>query len=352
MLSNQIQPNILFINCLLHESFRDKVFFSFAGEIYQRKVISLIKPKANYSINIGNCTSKIFSEENTIYHVYRKSKIFFFFQILHFLISVSKGVKNIDIIMFYNINARNILCFYYLKYLKRLPCFVIVTDYNLPETSLKDHFIHSALKKSEGILALSEHLKLIKNIQYSNLLLLPQWDIVNDLNYYPIQPKSILLSGMLNESTGLSLALEMMEYLPDYCLYISGILTDASEKEFNDSLKCINNIKYLGKLTHDEYSSLLKRMEFCLSLRNPTDPSNKFNFPSKIGEFLCYNKKVISTINYTNFKSLIQYSPYNAINLADTIKNSENISYFTEDIIDMFGGEVFLNKIQLLIKGK
>ncbi len=349
MSSNLFQRRSVLISCLLHEFFREKVFFSYAGDFYQKKLVEILQPAKVFSINMGNLPTKSFSEGKNKFHVYRQSARLFFLQTIKFAIDVSKNISKNDIVIFYNITARNMFCFYFLKYFRRIKCFIIVTDYNPPETSVKDKLIHLSLKRSDGILSLSDYLNIHRNTLYSNLLLLPDWDIPRKNELPKVHPNTILLSGMLNESTGLSLAISMMDYLLDYTLFISGILTDLDEEYFKDSIKSKQNITYLGKLSTEKYLQLLGKSEFCLSLRNPRDRANTYNFPSKIGEFLCYRKKVISTISYKNIDRYILNADYNAQSLAESIKKAKSISFEPEDLLEDFGKEAFLSKLNMLI---
>jgi hypothetical protein len=76
-----------------------------------------------------------------------------------------------------------------------------------------------------------------------------------------------------------------------------------------------------------------------------------YNFPSKIGEFLCYNKKVISTIKYPNLDDLIEYAPYDPQKLADVIRKYRINKQDEISLYEHFGPEKFREKLRQLIEG-
>lgn len=58
------------------------------------------------------------------------------------------------------------------------------------------------------------------------------------------------------------------------------------------------NIQDLGFLPYEEYLKTLSAAGICLNTRDPRFPENHENFPSKMIEYLLYNKVVVSTMRY------------------------------------------------------
>ena len=138
-----------------------------------------------------------------------------------------------------------------------------------------------------------------------------------------LHSNAFLLSGTLNENTGLGLAIEVFKQLPTVQLYMTGILSIDKKQEIEGIEKQCPNIHYLGFMeNYQDYLNLLSSVDYVLSLRNPKSPVNTYNFPSKILETLAYNKIVISTIKYPELKG-INYiiSKYDVNELVTLIKD-------------------------------
>ena len=89
-----------------------------------------------------------------------------------------------------------------------------------------------------------------------------------------------------------------------------------------------------------------------MSLRNIHLIEHKFNFPSKITEYLSYNKKVISTINYPSVKDYIFYVGFNKHEIADKIIATQEIFVNSnKTVLSQFSTNNFkINMNKLLLK--
>lgn len=106
-----------------------------------------------------------------------------------------------------------------------------------------------------------------------------------------------LLSGALNEVISqTSMVLKAFSELPKCELHITGTIDDDTMiKEYAQKYP---NIIYHGKVSFEEYLYIMHSCTFQLSTRNPENPENQCNFPSKVIETLLHNRIVVSTIKY------------------------------------------------------
>lgn len=199
----------------------------------------------------------------------------------------------------YNIILPNILLFYLLKCFTRKRVHVLLADYN-PDRypSLIRKIILSTLQKCDGIISLSGRCK-IKGQQILNIPgIYPQKEISQSIGKFHGN-HNFLLSGTINNNTGLKLALETFKEVKDANLFISGTAGANELSLIRQYEKAYSNIHYLGLLpTYSDYLKMLDEIDFVLSLRNPNEMVNLYNFPSKIIETLARNRPVISTIRY------------------------------------------------------
>lgn len=107
-----------------------------------------------------------------------------------------------------------------------------------------------------------------------------------------------LISGALNENiASISMLMKAFSLMPEYSLHISGGLS-VNKNLIDTYTSKFKNIIFHSTLPDEEYKSLLEKVTYVLSTRNPKCPENQCNFPSKIIEALLYNKIVVSTIHY------------------------------------------------------
>jgi glycosyltransferase involved in cell wall biosynthesis len=245
-------------------------------------------------------------------------------------------------IWFYNINGHNILAFFILKFLCKKKCYIILADFSLE--ALINKISLRLMQRADGIVAFSaksrdlflKHKNFISKAGIINLLNLPTKEKTSESN------KTFLFSGSLDEHAGIELALKVFSDLPDLTLIITGKgKGEALVKEYTQNH---NNIKYLGFLNFVEYLSVLNEVEVVLSLRDPSFAENDFNFPSKIIEFLFYEKIIISTIQYTSIEqSLYFYSVYSKKDVIDKIYKIMRLESSELSIIKVKGREFVIN---------
>ncbi len=107
---------------------------------------------------------------------------------------------------------------------------------------------------------------------------------------------TILYAGLLEQVTGIDLLLSAVNMLPaSFPVRIlftgKGSMMDAVKEAAASDPR----ISYLGHLPYEEYLEVIKGADILINPRNMNLPENRNNFPSKILEYLCSGKPVIST---------------------------------------------------------
>lgn len=138
------------------------------------------------------------------------------------------------------------------------------------------------------------------------------------------------------------MALKVFAKLPKLVLHISGKgeLVDMV-KQYSEKY---SNIIYHGFMDVDSYKKMSKQIDFCLSLRNPSLPENRNNFPSKSLEYLSDAKILISTILYPELDGVkYVYSDYSEEALANVVVK---LSQMDEDELKQYANnkDVLLKK--------
>jgi glycosyltransferase involved in cell wall biosynthesis len=267
----------------------------------------------------ANCFDKIFSIVPLSYYDNRITSnddmIFFqgkptkstikriYYYILNSLKFVVKTKKN-DSIWFYNLCTTNALAYILLKFIIFRKVYIIALDLDYPPINFLSiqNIIVSLLKMSNGVIFLSNR-TILKHKKMLNIA-----GIIDKSKIQPLKIKNnkdflFLFSGSLRPYTGFDMIIDVFKELPNCKL----ILTGLSNSEIS-SLSKFPNINYLGYLPYDKYLRLYDQVDICFSLRNPDFPENANNFPSKILEYFCYNKIVISTIKYPELDAFNYFS--------------------------------------------
>jgi hypothetical protein len=355
---NQNKTYNIFISNIVPESvITDVDDFSFAAQYYQEKVAVIFPFDKVISIVFTKHTLGLERNNNFIFFIYKnKNKLLNIFKSLWGILKIVPFQSNI---VFYNLSYRTFLLLRCLKFFKKCSCYVIVADYT--QITSKKSFvsklfqasINSAIHKSDGTLVLNSNIRVNSNTICQEAIVLDDWYDEKVMAENPIEPFSILFSGSIGSTTGVEVAIDAMRLLNEYTLYITGRLFDIDE-EYLISYIANNskgNVLYLGKLDKEAYLQRLARSEFALSLRDSNNIDHKFNFPSKITEYLSFNKKVISTINYTAVSDLIFYSDFTPESVSKQILIAKNkVILYRELVLKRFGKDLFSNKLNKLMQ--
>lgn len=216
-------------------------------------------------------------------------------------------------VWFYNVWTGNLLAYFLVLLLSTKNVYILLADYNPSRyNNVVGKILLWAISKAKGVISLSARCKEVNKEFCSIPGIIPEKKIRKTMGSC-IGKNKFLLSGTLNENTGLFLALDVFKNLPGAKLYLSGILSEDCKKKVEDICSKYNNIEYKGFFEkYSDYLDFIQGVDITLSLRNPDSPVNHYNFPSKILETLAYNKVVLSTIEYPELDG-VNYllAPYN-----------------------------------------
>lgn len=255
------------------------------------------------------------------------SKVHRFLCLVFYNILCAWKARKSEHIWFYNICFPNIICFIILSFLFKKQCNVILLDYTPCNSKFSiQYLILSLIRHANGVIALSQRMSLLhKNIAFKAGVIAS--NKIRDIKCDESHKNKLvfLFSGNLSKHTGFPLALEVFKDMPQSTLLISG----PGNIDVNE-LSNYPNINYLGYLDYQEYLKMYDKVDVCLSFRNPAFPENEYNFPSKILEYFCLGKIVISTIEYpeiAGFKYL--HCDYNKNAIIKVIKELQNMDLHT-----------------------
>jgi len=203
-----------------------------------------------------------------------------------------------------------------LKYFFRNKVYIILLDFSPSESIYNiQYWLLKLIERSDGIIFLSERTEIHHHnaIYKAGCVNLSHASHNKDkCGFY----KRFLMCGVLDDFTGLPLALDVFSDLPECQLFLTGRLSGKYSKVISQ----YPNIIYLGYIGFEDYRKLLSESDVCLSFRNPSFEENNYNFPSKILEFFVHDKIVISTIDYPELKGFqYMYCQYDKNSIIDII---------------------------------
>ena len=101
-------------------------------------------------------------------------------------------------------------------------------------------------------------------------------------------------SGSFFKNTGLEILLEAIDLLKErnFELWISG---SGNDRFIKSAMKTDNRIKFLGLLSNNQLLNAYKKADIFLNPRPVNMKSNDISFPSKLFDYLRWNKPIIST---------------------------------------------------------
>jgi len=132
----------------------------------------------------------------------------------------------------------------------------------------------------------------------------------------------LVYSGLLNEVAGIQMLLESLKSLKeDFVLYITG--RGEWQQKVEDVAKQDARVHYLGLLEEKDYLQVLVAADVLINPRNMHLPENKYNFPSKIMDYLATGKPILSTkfSGYEKFTGVIEFCDADAGSLAQALQS-------------------------------
>lgn len=299
---------LVFVGMLADQNLAETDFrVSIAGIRLQTKIIKTLKPDVLINLipeflNRTEFSLALAPEEITFSRfligprfIRVISKIFF--DILQFsrLVIANREAT----VIFYNIDYHNVFLIM-ISIVSGRKTFVIAADFVSPATTAFERLILWVYRRVYGVVLL----RASTNVN-SNFTLLPA---IADAfpTHYGAESKGaktkVLFSGSLGKTTGLDLTLQAAIDCPQVEFYFSGRPYHISEEELRQKVESAKsrgaNVEYLGMLSYEEYLVFLNQADLALSLRDPSDPNHRHNFPSKIAEYMSAGKVVISSLKY------------------------------------------------------
>lgn len=219
--------------------------------------------------------------------------------------------------------------------------FVLLADY---DSSLKFRAKIQTwiLKRVSGILSLR---KLSPNIKCQNNYIIHGITNIGSKIVYDTRNmnNNCLFAGLLDKKLGIDLVLDTFKNLPEFTLYITG--KGPEEELVHHYAQKYRNIHFLGFLDYAQYLQHLKKVTFCLSLRNPSYENNKYEFPSKILEFLENGKLILTNTYYENLPSeYVKVCEFDSFSLKDALlnlKEDQNIIKNPINLENHFGSKIW-----------
>lgn len=208
-------------------------------------------------------------------------------------------IKNNSNVWLYNITIANAFLFILLRIFKpKVKLYTIVLDFT-PEDKINKLML-PLINHSVGLIKLSES----ELFTVENSICLPGI-VQSDENYTKVEKitKDFLISGNIKEQISMiSMLLPVFSELPELTLHISGHAQKPSMiRRYANNY---SNIKFHGMVEYNEFLKIMDECTFLLSTRDPNEPRNLCNFPSKIMEGLLHNKIIISTIHYPQLEGI------------------------------------------------
>ncbi|MDP4745037.1 MAG: glycosyltransferase [Porticoccaceae bacterium] len=295
---------ILITNKVRREDWFSHKLLSLAGLVYQEKLsefccptleISLVPSFVSLNYRNDKGSKNIFI--NTIKVRGTITKMFkYVVDSLYSYILISRSKDNA--VLFYNVDAHNIVLVYCLIYLSRKKCVAVIADNSFVSWGFFSKLCNYAISRLDGVIVLNNTV-----VNNSNSVLMP--GLLRNVDFKSPVKKRItpitLFSGSLGKTTGFEICLETMVSMPEITLNVSGRPYFYSDDDFSAILEKYSgnkNIVFHGILSEHQYADLLSSADIAFSLRNPDDLEHDHNFPSKILEYLAAGKMVISTKKY------------------------------------------------------
>lgn len=139
----------------------------------------------------------------------------------------------------------------------------------------------------------------------------------------------ILYQGVLNIGRGLEVAIDAMDLLPEYELWICGDGDISNALKVQASLSKLGNIKFLGKLLPKELKNITSQAKYGLNLLEKSSLNYYYSLANKFFDYSAFGVVTIN-MNFPEYSLLHQSYPcailideLNKDNLARRIKNDK-----------------------------
>ncbi len=186
----------------------------------------------------------------------------------------------------------------------RIPVATIVADLTCsqrgqrPVTWLRNWLQTVMVRLSPGTVVFSSHTtKEFRRGKPSIRMVRPPASYLLDLPQPPAEPAAhaVYFAGALSESAGVDLLLDAIPHVKDPTLefWFSGRGT--LEERLKQQAASDSRIRFFGFVTEKDYSTMLQRAAVLVNPRPSRLLENRYNFPSKLMEYMAAGRPVLST---------------------------------------------------------
>lgn len=146
---------------------------------------------------------------------------------------------------------------------------------------------------------------------------------------------SIAYTGLISEVTGVNLLLEAFQKIPgeNYKLTIcgQGDIESIQDHQIKDK-----RVQILGLVSNEKYLQVLEDADILINPRNMNFLQNRYNFPSKVLEYIAAGRIVVSTKfnGYEAYDENVIFTDSTSESLMIAILKAEEIKYKSDVIYD------------------
>ena len=186
----------------------------------------------------------------------------------------------------------------------RIPVATIVADLTCsqrgqrPVTWLRNWLQTVMVRLSPGTVVFSSHTTTeFRRGRPSMRMVRPPASYLLDLPQPPAEPAAhaVYFAGALSESAGVDLLLDAIPHVTDPTLEVWFSGRGTLEERLKQQAASDSRIRFFGFVTEEEYSTMLQRAAVLVNPRPSRLLENRYNFPSKLMEYMAAGRPVLST---------------------------------------------------------
>ena len=186
---------------------------------------------------------------------------------------------------------------------RELPFAVLVADLQVmaPEKMRRDRLVRwmqrRELARADGIIVMSEHV--INDLALEVPHIVITGAIEDDWNQLPmveVVPGRVTYAGALIESAGVDRLLTAFSSIDGQGLELVIAGRGPLEEHVRAASERDSRIKYLGFMSRDEMKQVLVSSTLLVNPRPEDAPESRYNFPSKLHEYMASGRPVLTTI--------------------------------------------------------
>ena len=155
------------------------------------------------------------------------------------------------------------------------------------------------IKKAQAIIVLNPN---VKSLISNSSVFVREGIIEDELANVTVKGKSNRLvhyGGSINQKYGYNELKSVVRNNQDHTFYITGTIDDDISDDFQSFINSHKNVQYLGFVADKRLNEIYREVSCGLSLRCTENSENKFEFPSKIIEYLKVGVRPLSNVHYS-----------------------------------------------------